>query len=90
MPILRYLTLHLKSLDKFVSFSVTVLDEKAQTRLFKVSNHRSHCVISTEVVEGEEVSVCELPMTMGTGWQVRERRERGETRGVRGAGDGRS
>ena len=70
VPILRYLTLHLKSLDKFVSFSITVLDESLKTRIFKISNHRSHCVISTAQVDGEEVSICELPMEIGHSWQM--------------------
>jgi hypothetical protein len=48
VPILRYLTLHLKELDKFLSFEVTVLDEEMKVRVLKVGNKRSHCVISNE------------------------------------------
>ena len=36
VPILRYLSLHLKNLDKFFSFEVVVLDEEMNTRVFKV------------------------------------------------------
>ena len=48
VPILRYLTLHLKELDKFLSFEITVLDEEMKERVLKISNKRSHCVISNE------------------------------------------
>ena len=71
----RYLTLHLKELDKFLSFSVTVLDEEMKQRVFQVSNKRSHAVISNEKkmdADGNEVeySVCTLPLVIDKGWQM--------------------
>jgi hypothetical protein len=75
-PILQYLSLHLRNLDKFLSFEVVVVDESSKTRVFKISNRRSHAVISNEKIatdkeEGEtEISVCELPLSIGSGWQM--------------------
>jgi hypothetical protein len=58
VPILRYLTMHIKDLDKFLNFEVVVLDEEMKQRVFKVSNKRSHAVISNEKkrdADGNEV-----------------------------------
>ena len=75
-PIQPFLTLHLRNFDKFLSFEVLVLDALKKKRLFKVSNRRSHTVISTERWSdpqsdlSEDVSVCELPLNIGSGWQM--------------------
>jgi hypothetical protein len=70
--ILRYLSLHLRNMNKFLSFDVKVLDSSAKVRIFKISNRRSHCVISNETDDATdtEISVCELPLTIGPGWQM--------------------
>ena len=72
---MRYLSLHLRNLDKFVSFEVCVVDELAKTRIFKVGNRRSHAVISNEKETNAdgvetELSICELPLAIGSGWQM--------------------
>ena len=39
-------------------------------RVFKISNRRSQTVIETALEDGEEYSICELPMYCGVGWQM--------------------
>ena len=80
--ILRYLSLHLRNMDKFLSFDLNILGEDAKLRQFKISNRRSHCVISNEKDKigsrsdgGDSSSAgfestCELPLAISSGWQM--------------------
>merc|ERR1719181_1673613 len=59
--ILRYLVLHIKNLDRFLSIEVEVVDDSKQYRTFHLSNRRSLASIHG--------SRCELPLSIGPGWQ---------------------
>ena len=59
--ILRYLVLHIKNLDRFLSIEVEVVDDSKQYRTFHLSNRRSLASING--------SRCELPLAIGPGWQ---------------------
>jgi len=60
--ILRYLVLHIKNLEKFTSLDVEIVDDAKLYRAFHLSSRRTIATITPEQ--------CELPMMLGSGWQV--------------------
>lgn len=58
---LRYLVLHLRNINKFMSLEVQLLDDSESYRTFHVSNGRSITTISNDL--------CEMPLHLGDHWQ---------------------
>ena len=59
--ILRYLVIHLKNIDRFITLEIEIIDDSKQYRTFHLSNRRSLASI--------QGSRCELPLSLGPGWQ---------------------